>query len=207
MCLTWIVGVYGANSGCLNLSYLRGSPRLPTTLQADESDPDAHPWVHSAVVGERARLAALAKLHRQAFPLAVAKVLLSTLLVLASVAALTGRRNARTLALQVIAACALLAAVDWIMMDPVRVAMAQAVARDAVEHGMGPLPDTDHARSVETYQSIHLWIERLRLALLELGVFGGAAYALTREQTKRFFAAVAAHSDTDRPDSDDPPPP
>lgn len=202
MCVTWVVGVFGATSGCSNLSYLRGSHQLPTALQ-DADDPEAHPWIRSSIVRERARLQSLAEKHREAFPLAVAQLLLFSLLVLASGAALAGRRNARQLVLQVLAANAVLAGVEWVLMDGVREAMAQAVALDTVEHGQGALPDMGSEESIEMYRSIHLWLERLRFAMLELGVFGGAAYALTRERTKQFFDAVATASSADPGDSDD----
>jgi hypothetical protein len=203
MCLVWVVGVFGATGACSNLAYLRGSQRMPSALEADAEDPGTHPWIRSGVVRERARLEALAEQHRVAFPLAVAKLLLNVLLVLAAGAALTGRRNARTFALQVIAASAALAAVDWVLMSEAREAMAQAVAIDAVDSGVGKLPDMDREQSVDLVRGIHLWAERFRLALLLFGVFGASAYTLTRPRTKEFFATAAADGAPEDPSSPD----
>jgi hypothetical protein len=83
--------------------------------------------------------------------------------------------------------------------------MAQAVAADTVAHGMGQLPDLGSKESVEVYRSLHLWAERFRFAVLEVGVFGGAAYALTRQRTKQFFEAVAGPTDSGPTDRDQPP--
>jgi len=206
MCLLWVVGVFGSTGACSNLSYLRGSQRMPSALQSDAEDPGTHPWVRSGMVRERARLEALAGEHRVAFPLSVAKLLLNVLLVVAAGAALTGQRNVRSFALQVVAASAALAAVDWVLMAQVREVMAQVVAVDAVEHGVGNLPDMDREQSVEMVRDIHLWAERFRLAVLEVGVFGGAAVALTRQRTKDYFAAApGADAPTDPSSPDDPP--
>ena len=35
------------------------------------------------------------------------------------------------------------------------------------------------------------WFERIRFAIIDLGIFGFAAFALTRPRTKVFFEAVA----------------
>jgi len=207
MCLCWVVGLFGATSGCSNLSYLRGSQRLPSILEPGAEDPSASPIVRSGIVRERARLQALGERHRQAFPLSVAQLLLSMLLVLASGAALGGRRHARNLALQVVIANALLGLADWVVMGPVRDAMASAVAADGVEHGLGVLPDLGREASVQLVRDFQVWAERIRFGLLEVGVFGGALFALTRQRTRQFFAAVAAAADSSGPSDSDISPP
>ena len=89
-------------------------------------------------------------------------------------------------------------------MSPVRDAMAQALAADGVDHGLGLVPELTREQSIEWYRAAMLWAERARFALLELGVFGGAAVALTRERTRRFFAAVAQATDDGPSDQDEP---
>jgi hypothetical protein len=206
MCLCWMVGLFGATSGCSNLSYLRGSQRLPTILEPGAEDPGTSSLVRSGIVRERARLEALAERHRVAFPLSLAQLLLSMLLVLASGAALGGRRHARTLAMQVVAANALLGLVDWILMGNVRAAMAVAVAADGVDHGLGLLPELGREASTALYRDFQMWAERIRFGLLEVGVFGGALLALTRRRTLEFFAAVASAVESGPSDSDPSPP-
>jgi hypothetical protein len=206
MCLCWVVGLFGATSGCSNLSYLRGSQRLPSILEPGAEDPTASALVRSGIVRERARLQAMAERHRQAFPLSLAQLLLSMLLVLASGAALGGRRNARNLAIQVVAANALLGLADWVLMGPVRDAMDIAVATDGVDHGIGVLPELGREASVQMVRDFQVWAERIRFGLLEVGVFGGAVLALTRVRTRAFFAAVAAAAQSGPSDSDASPP-
>ncbi len=196
MCLTWVVGVFGATAGCQDLSYLRGSQQLPDMLES-EADRDDHPVLRSGVVREKARLQALGKLHQVAFPIRVGKLLLGALLVLASGAALAGRPSARAWTLQAVIANAALAALDFAAMGPVRDAMADAVARDVIATAGSALPGLGTEESIELYRGLFLWVERFRLALLEVGVFGGAAYVLTRQRTKAFFRAMAQPSGAD----------
>ncbi|MBI4704982.1 MAG: hypothetical protein HY744_28075 [Deltaproteobacteria bacterium] len=199
MCLTWVVGVLGASSGCANVAYLAGWYRPPPeTLDPGAIDAASQPLVHSSRVVEQARLRATADAHRVAFPLGIAKLLLGTLLVLASAAALAARPSARSLALQAVAASALLAALDHGLLGSVRDEVGRAVAADMVEHGFGQLPDMSREESVAFFRGIYGAAELLRLALLEIGVYGGALLALTRARTKAFFEAPAK-TGTDAP--------
>jgi hypothetical protein len=204
--MLWVVGVFGSTGACSNISFLRGSQRMPSALQSDAEDPGTHPWVRSGVVRERARLEALAGEHQTAFPLSVAKLLLNILLVVAAGAALAGRRDVRSFTLQVVAASAALVAIDWVLMAQVREVMAEVVATDAVDNGVGNLPDMDREQSLDVVRSIHLWAEMFRLAVLEIGVFGGAAVALTRQRTKDYFAAAPGADAPPDPSSPDDPP-
>jgi len=192
MCLTWITGVFGATGGCGNISFLRGAP-LPAELREPATD-DTHPVIRSAMVRERVRLEELAKAHQVALPISIAKLILGLLLVLASGFALVGRPRSRSLALQLVVANAILALVEYELLTPVRDAMLQAAAVDAVEGGgLGAeVQELSRDEAVAAVQSLYLWVERLRLLTLEAGVYGGAALALTRQRTKDFFAAVAA---------------
>jgi hypothetical protein len=204
MSLTAVVGLFGSSSGCATVGYLRGERPAPSMTDAGPEG-ELPAWVRSGVVRERARLEALAAHHDRAFPLALAKLVLGLLLLAASGAAIAGRRGARDLMLQAVAANAALALLDWILTAPVREAMASAVAADAIEHGVS-VPELGLERSVELVRALVVWSERIRLGLLEAVVFGGAAVALTRTRTREFFAAVARAADHGPSDEDATPP-
>ncbi len=189
MCLTWVVGVFGATGGCAEINFLRGSQQLPDALH-EQTETQTEPLERLPLVMEKARLAALAEHHNRAFPLSVAQLLLCALLALVSGAAIAGRRGSRVQALQIVAANAALALLAYLLLSPVRDVVAEAVAQDIAQHGPGQLLELEDGQGAPTWQSLYHWGELLRLLLLEIAVFGGAALALTRQRTKDFFAAV-----------------
>lgn len=190
MCITWVIGVFGATSGCSELGYLRGSQDMPDEISRGVEEAD-HPIWRMELVRQRARLEALADLHERAFPLGAAQLLLSILLVIVSGSALAGRRGARSLAIQAITANVALSILTFALLEPVRERSAQAVAEDAVEHGPGLLSGMNEDQSIASYRQQQIDNERFRLGL-EVLVFSLAALALTRRRTKDYFAAVAA---------------
>jgi hypothetical protein len=168
MFLTWLVAVVGAKHSYDQASYLKGSTDLVDNLQ-EQSTRMTEPLERLVVVRERARLAALAIHHGRAFPLNVAQLLLFIGLALASLMALSGRKGARTYALQLVAANAALAALTFALLGPVRDAIIAAVEPEQAE--------------------LVNWSLRMELGLA-LMFYGGVALALTRERTKRYFGAV-----------------
>ncbi len=190
MSLTWVVGFFGAIGGCAELSYLRGSQELPDAIE-EQVEAQDDPLERLPLVMEEARLAALAEHHERVFPLSAAQLLLFVLLALVSGAAIAGRRGSRSQAIQIVAANAALALLAYLLLAPVREAVGEAVAKDIADHGAGPLLQVDTAEQASaTWRSLYQWGELLRLLLLELVVFGGAALALTRQRTKEFFALL-----------------
>ncbi|MBW2457089.1 MAG: hypothetical protein JRI68_21415 [Deltaproteobacteria bacterium] len=205
MSLTWVVGVFGSIGGCAELSYLRGSQELPDAIEK-QTEAQADPLERLPLVMEEARLTALAEHHQRVFPLSAAQLLLFVLLALVSGAAIAGRRGSRNHAVQVVAANAALAFLAYLLLSPVREAVGEAVAKDITVHGAGPLLQVDTAeQAAATWRSLYQWGELLRLLLLEVAVFGGAALALTRQRTKDFFALVEQTLDDpqDRPSGED----
>jgi len=188
MCMMWLFGVVFATGGCSNVSYLRGSQELPNAI-ADSIREQNHPLVRASLVREKARLEAFATLHKRAFPISIAKVLLGLLLVFAAGAALAGRRNVRKLALHAVAANALLALISFGLLGPAREAMAQAVAIETVDHAGIELSKRDRDAEVEKQRAIQLEAET-RVFLLELFAFGAAAVALSRRRTRAYFQQI-----------------
>jgi hypothetical protein len=186
--------VFGATSGCSELGYLRGSQEMPDELRRGVADA-THPVWRMELIRQQARLKALADWHNRAFPLGAAQLLLSVLLVIASGSAMAGREGARALALQAIAANALLGVLTFVLLQPVRVRSAEAVAQDAVVYGPGDLPGMDRDKSIAFYRQQQIDSERLR-AGLEVLVFSLAALALTRRRAKDYFETAPMDPDS-----------
>ncbi len=184
MVVTWIVGVQGIASGFATASFLRGG----TLAGADELARSAggEPMEQLLVVYVSAERSALAEAHSTAFPLAVAGILLSALLVLASGFALAGRKGARSLALQALAANAGLAVLSYLLLEPVRAAAVAATLDASRAMTLGTLADTLGDGT------FWVWIGRIRLYLGELGVLALAALAVTRPRVAAYFRASEA---------------
>jgi hypothetical protein len=183
MVLTWFIGVYGLNVGFGYASFLRVG-----------TVPDAAAALHAGTPWEMSEYAALQALKamlvnaRVTYPLAVAEVILSGLLVVASGLAMGGRKGARSLALQAIGANALLAIAAYALTPAVRAAYIEGFlhAVDAVEAVNTPAPHREALASPAMLQ----WVFRVKLLLFDVAL-GLGALALTRPRTKVYFEAVA----------------
>jgi hypothetical protein len=195
MVLTWLVGVSGLMSGCSTVMVLQQDSiaDISTELGKQGSgDPVQAMWV--AIYS--AQFKATIEAHAVTFPLSVAKLLLSALLVVASVLAMGGRPGARPLALQALAANAALAAVDYALTRSVRSSWIEAVGRvgDMLPRSIEQSQDLEAqgaALRLITSRHVWWWFERVRFIVIDLGIFGFAALALTRQRTKVYFEAVA----------------
>ncbi|MBM4376255.1 MAG: hypothetical protein FJ095_14320 [Deltaproteobacteria bacterium] len=171
-----------------------GPPTGPRTLDL------AHPLVRASLAREEARLEAMSAQYRRAFPLSLGQTLLGLVLVFASMATLGGRRSARSLALQAIAANAVLLVVTFALLGPVRQAMADAVAREVGTLSLDGGEDGGRATLEERREEM-LATDR-QLLYLQLGLFALAATALTRPRTTAFLDAAEARRDDDSEPTD-----
>jgi len=200
MVLTWLVGVSGLMSGCSTVMVLQQDSIADITTELGKQgtgDPVQAMWV--AIYS--AQFKATIEAHAVTFPLNVAKLLLSALLVVTSVLAMGGRPGVRPLALQALAANAILAAVDYALTRSVRASWIEAVGRvgDMLPRSFEPQRDLEAqgaALRLITSRHFWLWFERIRFLVIDLGIFGFAALALTRQRTKAFFEAVAEAAET-----------
>ena len=189
MVLTWVIGVQGLATGFAQISYLRSGSVLTAQTLAPQVD-QAEPMQYVAVAGEAARLRAMAAERRITFPLSVARLLLSGLLVVGSGLAMAGRPNARSLALQALLANVALALLEYTLTRPVRGAWIEAVVA-----AWAAVPGTIPERDVFQNRDVWWWMWRLRLGVVDLGALGLAAFALTRPRSTTFFEAAAhAHA-------------
>jgi hypothetical protein len=186
MVLTWLIGVRGLNDGITIAAFLRGGtlPDLTTPAQVTTSAE-----VQQMVAFETMR--ALFAHSRVTFPLAVAEVLLSGLLVVASGLAMGGRRGSRGLALQAIGANALLVVATFLLTPAVR-----AASVDGLLRAMDLMVLPPGQRAWFTNRGVLEGLFRVKLVVVDLGTLALGVLALTRPRTKTFFEAVARATET-----------
>jgi hypothetical protein len=182
MVLTWFVGVHGLNLGFSYAAFLRaGTMPDPSTV-----------GLHAGTVADVLEFAGLQALRamlangRVTFPLAVAGIILSGLLVVASGLAMGGRKGARSLALQALGANAILVIATFVLTPQMRAAYVDGVLR-AVDTVTLPPPQ----REVLVSPGFLQWVWRVKLVVFDLGTLAVGALALTRARTKTYFDAVA----------------
>lgn len=193
MIVAWFVGVNGVTSGCGVVALLH-SGIVPDRASIERSmGSDGEPTQAFAAVNEAARVRALVEERSTAFPLGVAKLLLSAALVAAAATALAGRPGARSFAMQAVALYALFSIVDFALSGSIRASWIPEVAAAARQLAVGspsPIPIGD--------ASTWWWFERLRFGIIDLATMAAALLALAASRTKAFFAAMALDAATVR---------
>lgn len=185
MALTWFIGVKGLTTGWTIASFLR-SGLTPDVVTATRNAESAGHMAEFAQLWGAVEIESMQAIRRITFPLSIAQVLLSGLLVIASGLAMTGRRGSRTLALQALFANAALAGISYALTRGVRAQCIEAVIRaaDALPHD---LPQRAELANREAMW----WIARIKLGVVDIGTLALGALALTRLRTKTFFEAAA----------------
>ena len=121
-------------------------------------------------------VAAIVDQARVALPVGIAQLLLGGLLLAVSLKALFGRISSTSLALQLIAANVLLLIVGYLLREPVRSAIVEAI----VAGGVQSRPDGVSAEQFAgTLRVQGWWLFRLKLAV-QVGVLVLSGFALTR---------------------------
>lgn len=187
MMFTWFIAFNGLTNGWATLAFLReGNVTAIEDAQKHAMNRDS-PFEQVVEVEAAARLRAITDARQITFPLGVAKMLLAGFLLVASGMALGGRKGARSLALQALAANAALAVIDYALTSGVRTAWIDAIAqaRDTMPYMM---PQQALLMNPEWLW----WGERIRLVVVDIGAIGLAVLALTSRRSKSFFAAAAA---------------
>lgn len=191
MVVTWFIGVHGLNNGFSTAAFLRAGTMPDSSTAALHAGTMADVLEFAQIQAQGAML-----MHaRTVFPLSVAEVILSGLLVVASGLAMGGRRGARSLALQAIGANAILVIAVFVLTPMLRAAYLEGILR-AVDTVTLPPPQ----RAALTNPGYLLWAWRIKLVVFDLGLLALGALALTRTRTRSYFAAVArATESTEEP--------
>lgn len=188
--VAWFVGAHGATSGCTTVAILREGvvPDRAALEQAAFGTPE--PAQAIAVAHEAARLKAMAERRERAFPLGVARLLLSMALVAGCAMAIAGRPGARAFAMQAVVAYALYAGVDYALSRPMRAQWIPEVAAAAAE-----IARTAPQQAPFADVRFWTWFERMRFGVLELGTMAMTLAALAAPRSRAFFAAAAAEAE------------
>jgi hypothetical protein len=126
---------------------------------------------------------ALAKHSRTSFPIGVAQVLLGGLLVFVSVRALFGRRASTSFALQLVLANAALLITAYVLREPIRGAIVDAVAASGLERR----PSGVSAKEFDELLRLHWWW-RLRIGFgIQLTALLLSGFALTRRTARELL--------------------
>lgn len=184
MVLTWCVGVRGLMAGCSSVAYLRGStvPDIATARRNAEVAGDVPEFV---ALFNAVTLDAMHRIERVMLPLSLAQALLAVVLVIASGLTMGSRPGGRRLAIQALAANAILTVVSYVLTRDVR-----ATAIDAVIDAFQTLSPDLPQRAMLPSRQMLWWFGRI-IAAGEIGTLALAAFALTRARTRTYFDAVA----------------
>jgi hypothetical protein len=196
-----IIGASGMSTGCNDLDFLRGSQVLPDIISKTLEEP-ASSFVRTGMLREKARLEAIAEHHEDSFPVSLARLLLSVVLLAAAGACLLRRGGSRKFALQAIGANAILAIIAFKVLAPVHESMADALAIDAVDNLPLKASAIEREHSIEEYRGAFIWLDGVRFIVFELGVFAAIAVTLTRRSSIVFLDSDHAANDPDQPDDD-----
>ena len=186
-----LMGLSGFLGGATDVAWFRGDVSDEARVPPGTSEEDAQ------------RLAALSARRREIrdagrrrlLPLAVANLLVSALLFVAANRALVGRPGARTLALQAIAANALVAVLTHALTSDVRGQLIDALLTFQAPGALKVPSDVVDPRAF-------LWVVyRIQLGL-GLGLYGLAWAALSTQSARAYLAPAPASTDT-RPERDD----
>jgi hypothetical protein len=198
MIIAWFVGVNGVTSGCDSVAILRAGV-IPDRAGLERSlGGDGEPAQAVAAAHQAARIKAMVDARETAFPLGVAKLLLSALLVVASAMALAGRPGARAFAIQAVLVYAAFAALDFALSHAMRASWIPEVAAAAAEIARG-----SPQQAIFGDARIWWWSERARFGILDLATMAAAFFALLAPRSKAYFAAMAATASAARRDDDD----
>jgi hypothetical protein len=170
----WLVGLNTAAEGLFTIQIVRDP--FVRGVQAIGVDSEAllrTAWVEATAANAQVSL-----------PLGVAQLLLGSILVLISARALFSGRASMGFALQVLAANALLLLVGYILRQPIRAGVVDAVVASGIE----PRPAGLSARELESMLRAKLWWTFRAILGLQVGVLALAGVALTRRSAREVLA-------------------
>lgn len=200
MILSWLIGVQGVTNGCGTVAYLREGSMPDEVAALEAAKAKADPVEGAVEFTGAANMRAIAEARRVMMPISVGRVLLSLLLVASSAMVLAGRRGARSFALQVLAANALFAVAAYALTMDMRQGWISAAVR-----GSGEIAEASGAAAAASGEptmvpvflqwlrtpAFWYWAARFKVVVLEVGVLGLAALAVSSKRTRAFLDAVA----------------
>lgn len=190
MVMTWFIGMYGITAGFETAVYLRQGT-MPEMIEPSGQPDDAREFVRIA------RLRAIAEARQRTLPLAVGEVLLSLVLVAASVMAMAGRPGGSSFVSQALVANAAFAVVEYALTKSVRAEYIDAVAR------AGPALFAGRVEPAVPFTPVLWWSERIKLVVFDVGLLGLGLAAVRAKRSQAYFAAASKIEARTPPDDDD----
>lgn len=176
--LVWIVGLFGAAEGCQTVDILH----RPEAVRMESNH------INDVEIAKRveSHIDTILALRRMVTPLAIAQLLLGSVLTLSAGLTLLGRAQLRSLAIQAMLAYSLFLPIDYLIRRPMRAFEINSIAEGlAYAPGGGPTLDAIDQRA------IFWWAYRGALAL-KLIILSCGILALTRPRVRAFFDSLAA---------------
>ncbi len=182
----WVFGASAASEGCATVNLYKSDATELTLGQADKEPVDkeavdkiAQRYV-TVLEGAKPRM----------FPLAIASLLLGSVMWGLAAGAMAGRRGARSGLLQVMTVHALVLLIAYAITPDVRAATIEA--RGGLL-ALVPEPSKPVERDAQRWVRAHLWAIPAAFMGLQLTGYGLVLLALTRRRAREFFDAGAAH--------------
>lgn len=198
MISSWFIGVFGLSDAFAKVMFLRDNTLPDLTAIIREFRDETEPVSALVYLFDAAHLRALADMTKIAFPLFLAKLILSVVLVITSAMAMSGRPGSRSFAIQAhLAYAALSVASFWLLRVP------RYAAIDFLQQTQASWPSyfpSAPPNAVELCQNaftrpLLLLGSQIHLAIFGVGGLLIGAIALMTPQTKAFFEAVAKATD------------
>jgi len=182
----WVFGASAASEGCATVNLYKSDPSELALEQAKEVDREAVDKITqryvSVLEGAKTRM----------FPLAIASLLLGSVMWGLAAGAMAGRNGARSALLQVMAVHALVLVLAFAITPDVRAATVEARVGLL---GLVPEPKTSAERDAQKWVRAHLWAVPAAFTAVQLIGYGLVLLALTRRRTREFFEASPPRSE------------
>jgi hypothetical protein len=176
----WVFGASAASEGCATVNFYKSDSSELALDQAREVDREAVDKIGqryaSVLEGAKTRM----------FPLAIASLILGSVMWGLAAGAMAGRNGARAALLQVMSVHALVLVVAFMITPDVRTATVEARVGLL---GLVPEPHSVAERDAQRWLRGHLWAVPAAFTAVQLFGYGLVLVALTRRRTREFFEA------------------
>lgn len=197
--VTWLVGMQGMTGGCHTVAYLRGGSIPDASLSVEAARQAPNQAQAFKILSADAEARAIAETRERTFPLAVAAILLSGLLVLGSALGLAGRPGAPRLLGQALVANIALAVVDYALTSHTRALYLDELTSSARELAAA----TSTFIRPESFATKGRILLGMRLIVFDIGALVVAFGALFTKRSRAFFDVAARTAAERRVDDED----
>ena len=177
----WVFGASAASEGCATVNLYKTDPSDLVLDQTKEVDREAMDKITTRYVS------VLEGAKTRMFPLAIASLLLGSVMWGLAAGAMAGRNGARSALLQVMSVHALVIVIAYMITPDVRAATVEARLGMLT---LFPEPRSGPEREAQKWLRGHLWAVPAAFTSVQLVGYGLVLVALTRRRTREFFDAA-----------------